>query len=178
MRAARYFGASVKRVEDGRFLVGKGTYVDDMRLPDTLEVALARSPHAHAHIKDIDVSKALGLPGVVRVLAGDEAAKKTKPQRIEVDTAVFRADSKPVDWPCIAVAKVRHVGEIVAAVVADDRYVAEDGAELVEVDYEPLPAVVDVEKAMESPAPHHSRAIGDQPHPGWQPRYWTHRHGL
>lgn len=153
MPAARLFGASVKRVEDPRFLLGKATYVDDIRLPGTLGVALVRSPHAHARIKSIDTSKALQMEGVVRVLTGEEAAKRAKPQRVEFDMTRFPGEYKPCDWPCIAVGKVRFVGDIVAAVVAESRYVAEDAAELVEVEYEPLPAVVDAEKGMEPGAP-------------------------
>jgi carbon-monoxide dehydrogenase large subunit len=152
---AGLFGAAVKRVEDPRFLIAKTNYVESMKLPGMCGVAFVRSPHAHARIRSIDVSKALTHPGVVKVLTGEECARLCKPIRVEWDTelSVFDVEFKACNFPAIAEGKVRFVGDIVAAVVADDRYVAEDGVELVEVDYEPLPAAVDPEKALDKGAP-------------------------
>ena len=132
----RWIGKSIKRVEDPRLLVGKGKYLDDVVLPNMAHVALLRSPHAHARIKSIDISKAAALPGVVCVVTGRQLAETTGP------TATFA--TPPVVQHVIAIDKVRHVGEAVAAVVAEDRYIAEDALELIEVVYEELPVVVDM----------------------------------
>jgi carbon-monoxide dehydrogenase large subunit len=142
------FGERVRRVEDPRFLMGQAQYVDDIKLPNTLDVAFVRSTYAHAKIKSIDISKALAHPGVHRIMTGEEAKKLCKPLRVEVDAEKFPAKYKACDFFAIAVGKVNFVGDIVAAVVATNRYVAEDAAELVEVSYEPLTPVLDPEKAM------------------------------
>jgi len=151
MPTAQMFGARIQRVEDPRFLCGQAQYVEGIVLPNMLAMAFARSPHAHARILSIDASKALALPGVYRVLVGEEAKERCKPIRVDWDFKL--GQYKACDYPIIATEKVRFVGEIVAAVVATDRYVAEDAAELVEVDYEPLPAVADPERAIEEGAP-------------------------
>jgi CO/xanthine dehydrogenase Mo-binding subunit len=135
----KWIGQSMKRVEDPRLLAGKGKYVDDVVLPGMAHAALLRSPFAHARIKSIDCSKARALPGVLLVVTGAEFAEKTGP------TATF--SSPPVVQHAIAVERVRHVGETVAAVVAESRYIAEDALELIEVEYEELPVVADVEEA-------------------------------
>src|ERR1700730_1486466 len=153
MPTAGMFGARVKRLEDPRFLLGKAQYVDDLKLPGMLSVAFVRSPHAHARIKSIDPSRALALGGVHRILTGEEAAKSCKPIRVEFDPAKFPGKYKPCDFPPLAVGKVAFVGDLVAAVVAENRYLAEDAVELVEVEYEPLPVVVDDEEAMKPGAP-------------------------
>jgi len=147
MATAQAFGARVKRVEDPKFLAGQSQYVEGISLPNMLGVAFVRSPHAHARIKSIDVTKALALKGVYRVLTGEEANKICKAIRVDVPPGKFPGAYKACDFPVIATGKVLFVGDIVAAVVADNRYVAEDGVELVEVDYEPLPAAIDPEKA-------------------------------
>ena len=147
------FGERVKRVEDPRFLMGQAKYVDDIKLPNTLDVAFVRSSYAHAKIKSIDISKALAHPGVHRIMTGEEAKILCKPMRVEIPAEKFPAKYKACDFPAIAVGKVKFVGDIVAAVVATNRYVAEDAAELVEVNYEPLTPVVDAEKAMLSDSP-------------------------
>ena len=141
---SKYFaiGHSMKRVEDTRLLTGSGTYADDVSLPNMAHAAVLRSPHAHARIVSIDKSKAEALPGVLCVMTGAEAAEVTGP------CADF--SSPPTTQHCIAVDKVRHVGEAVAAVVAESRYIAEDACELIEVEYDPLPAVVDIEEAVTS----------------------------
>ncbi|BDB30276.1 MULTISPECIES: xanthine dehydrogenase family protein molybdopterin-binding subunit [Cupriavidus] len=136
----RWIGKSMKRVEDPRLLTGRGKYVDDIVLPNMAHVALLRSPFAHARIKSIDVSRARELPGVIAVVTGKEFAETTGP------TVTF--SSPPVVQHAIAIDRVRHVGEAVAAVVAVDRYIAEDALELIDVDFEELPVVADFEAAL------------------------------
>jgi len=134
----RWIGKSIKRVEDPRLLTGKGKFIDDVVVRNMAHVALLRSPFAHARIKSIDISKAQALPGVIIVVTGKSMAETTGP------TVSF--SSPPVPQYVIAVDKVRHVGEAVAAVVAEDRYIAEDALDLIEVEYEELPVVSDIEQ--------------------------------
>ncbi len=142
----RWIGKSVKRVEDFRLLTGRGTFIDDHPpVGNVHHAAIVRSRHAHGRILGYDVSKALAAEGVVAVITGADVAKETRPFGVGV--------TAPVHYYCAATDKVRFVGEPVAVVVARDRYLAEDAAELVEVEIEPLPAVVDVEKALEPDAP-------------------------
>ena len=138
----KWIGKSMKRVEDRRFLLGKGKYIDDLSVPQMAHAATVRSPHAHARIVSIDVSKAAALPGVIGVYTGADVAT--------VADACPSFASPPVTQRAIAIDKVRHVGEVVAAVVAEDRYIAEDAADLVEVVYEVLPANVDIEASLRS----------------------------
>lgn len=137
-----WIGQSIKRVEDPRILAGKGGYIDDMTVPGMAHAAMVSSPHAHARIVSIDTSKAKALPGVIGVYTGADLATV-------VDPCPSFA-SPPVPQHAMAIDKVRHVGEVVAAVVAEDRYIAEDAAELVEVEWEMLPANVDIEAALEA----------------------------
>jgi carbon-monoxide dehydrogenase large subunit len=151
-------GQSVRRVEDPRLLAGQGRYVDDLRLPRMVSAAFVQSPHAHARLRRVDVSRAAALPGVVAVLTGEEAARRCRPWRgILTDYVGMKT---PLQYP-LAVGKVRYVGEPVVAVAAADRYVAEDACDLVEVEYEPLPAVVDPEAAMQSGAAVIDKEVGD-----------------
>lgn len=140
-----WVGKPVPRQEDLRLVKGKGSYIDDLEI-DCYPAAILRSPHAHARIKKIDISKAAALKGVVAVLTGDEVAAQTKP-------ISARAITRPATQYVMAVGKVRYVGEPVAAVAAEDRYVAEDALELIEVDYETLPPVVTLEDALKADAP-------------------------
>ena len=135
-----WLGQSMKRVEDPRLLAGRGTYIDDIHLPNLAHAAVLRSPHAHARIAAIDTSRAKALPGVILVMTGAEAAQKTGPLPCFANP--------PVKQMCIAVDRVRHVGEPVAAVVAESRYIAEDALELIDVTYQPLPVMADPEAAM------------------------------
>lgn len=154
MALMKLVGARVKRVEDARFLRGLAQYVDDVRLPGALHVAFVRSPHAHARIRGVDASAALELPGVRRIFTGQEIVSALKPMGLPFRPEVFPPSVfKQCRWPCLAFDKVRYVGEPLAAVLADSRYVAEDGADLVDVDYEPLPAVTDPEAALAPGAP-------------------------
>jgi carbon-monoxide dehydrogenase large subunit len=138
----KWVGQSIRRIEDPKFLLGKGGYIDDMRVRGMLHAALVRSPHAHATITSIDTSAAKRLPGVFAVVTGAEAAELTDPM-----PDFGPAPDKHV-WRCLAVDKVRYVGEGVVAVLAESRYIAEDAADLVEIEYEPLEPVVDPEAAI------------------------------
>jgi len=149
---AKLVGARIKRVEDPRLLTGRGSFTDDYRPPGLLHVAFLRSQHAHARIVQIDTAQARAVAGVVAVVTGEQLARSARPMRAVSTTPGYRV----TDWPALAVAKVRYVGEAVAAVVAQSRYVAEDAAELIAIDYEPLEPVFNVEEAAapESPLVH------------------------
>lgn len=141
---AKYVGSRTKRKEDPRLIRGMSTYVDDVKLNGMLYAVIVRSPHAHARIKSIDTSAASKLTGVVAVFtAKDVEAVGGVPCAAQIP------ELKVPKHPVLARGKVRYVGESVAAVVAQDRYIAADAAALVEVDYEPLPAVVDPLEALE-----------------------------
>jgi len=148
-----WIGKSVKRVEDYRLLTGRGTYIDDHPpVANLRHAAIVRSPHAHARILGYDLSAALAMDGVVGAITGADVLKHSKPFSVGV--------TAPVQYFCAATDKARFVGEPVAVVVARDRYVAEDAADLVRVSYEPLPAVVDPERALEPDAPVLHEAVG------------------
>ena len=138
---SKYVGQSVKRVEDPVLLTGRARHIDDLEFPGMLHVAFLRSPHAHAKIISFDVSAASALPGVECVLTGAELKEETRP----LNTMPGIASG----WSGYAMAadKVRYAGEAVAAVAATSRYIAEDAAELIQVEYEILDAVVDPEQA-------------------------------
>ena len=141
----KWVGRSIRRTEDKRLLMGKGQFLDDMKLSGMYHAAVLRSPFPHAVIKSVDVSEALKIPGVRGVLTGEDVARMSRPFPQAVD--------EPLEYYCIAVDRARYVGEGVAVVVAEDRYLAEDALQAIRVDYDPLPAVVDVEKAIEESAP-------------------------
>ena len=148
---ASYIGASIKRKEDKRFITGKGTYTDDIVLPNMTFAHIVRSPHAHAKIKSIHVDAARSHPGVVAVFTGKDLQDDgvgSVPNGWQIGE-----DMKEPPHPAIAVDRVRYVGDAVAVVIAEDRFAARDAAEKVEVDYEVLPAVVDAAKAIEPGAP-------------------------
>jgi len=141
---ARFVGKSVKRVEDPLLVTGRVEFIDNVVLPGMLHCAILRSPYAHARIRSVDVSEARKLPGVFAVVTGEDAKRWTQP-----------GPASPEGWGahCLAVDKVRFVGEPVAAVAATSRYVAEDAIELINVDYDPLPPVVDAFKAAQADGP-------------------------
>ena len=148
-------GQSIKRVEDKRFITGKGRYVDDIVLPNMTWAAVVRSDAAHAHIRGIDAGEASRAPGVVAVLTGADMEAdgiNGLPCGWQVDFKNGDTMKEPAH-PALAVGKVRHVGDAVAVVVAESREQAAEAAELVEVDYEELPAVVDVVAATQDGAP-------------------------
>lgn len=142
----RYLSQPGRIREDRRFVTGSGRYVADITPPGTLHVGFVTSPHPHARIVSIDTDEALKIPGVVAVLTGAELAAETTPLRQYLDVP-------EVQWRPLAVGSTRYAGEWVAAVVADTRAIAEDGAEVVAVDYEPLPFVMDPEHAAQDDAP-------------------------
>ncbi|HVR30221.1 MAG TPA: molybdopterin cofactor-binding domain-containing protein [Thermoanaerobaculia bacterium] len=144
-------GSSIRRREDPALITGHGKYTDDFKLPGMLHAAMVRSPHAHARIGGIDASAALALPGVVAVYSAADVEKAGLPGMLPVGWLL--PNLKAVPHPILAKGKVRYVGDAVAVVVAEDRYVARDAADLVEVDYEPLGAVTDPEKAAAEGAP-------------------------
>ena len=143
-------GASPKRKEDGRFVAGHGRYLDDVRVPGLLHVVLVRSPHAHARVQSIDTRAARALAGVAAVWTLDDLPELAG---ANVPPLVPEPKSRPYVHPIMAGRRVRHVGEIVAVVVAVDPYVAADGAERVAVTYEPLPAALSPEAAIAPGAP-------------------------
>ncbi|MGM0591899.1 MAG: xanthine dehydrogenase family protein molybdopterin-binding subunit [Halobacteriota archaeon] len=140
----KVIGQNMDRKEDPRLMTGHGTYVDDVELPNMAEAAVLRSPHAHARIVDIDTSRAEALDGVDYVLTGQKMAEQTSTGPLPTFS------SPPTEQYCLAVDRVRHVGEYVAAVVAEDRYVAEDALDLLDVEYERLPTVIDAHEAVDS----------------------------
>jgi carbon-monoxide dehydrogenase large subunit len=154
--STKYVGQRIKRTEDPRLIKGLAHYVDDIRLPDTLHVAFVRSVYAHARINGIDATEALKAPGVVAVYTGKDVAEKIGP----VPCASALPDLKVPDHRVLAQEKVYFVGHPIAAVVATDRYAAGDAVDLVTVDYEELPAVVDVEEAAKGTAVIHE-SFGD-----------------
>ncbi len=138
----KYIGKRVKRTEDPRLIKGLAHYVDDIRLPDTLHVSFVRSVYAHARISNIDVTEALKAPGVVAVYTGKDVAGIGP-----VPCASALHDLKVPDYRVLAQDKVYFVGQPIAAVVANDPYAARDAVDLVQVDYDELPVVVDPEEA-------------------------------
>src|ERR1700730_16216981 len=145
----RYVGQPLRRREDFKLLTGKGRYVDDIKLQGVLHMAVLRSPHAHADIKHIDIAKAAAAPGVRLVLSGKDLVGKIGPI---VPNWIIPGTKVPLR-PVLAIDRVRFVGECVALVVAEQQTAAYDAINLIEVDYEPLPAVVDEEAATRDGAP-------------------------
>jgi carbon-monoxide dehydrogenase large subunit len=139
-----WVGMPMKRKEDVRIIRGRARYVDDITLSEMVHCKILRSPYAHARIKGIDVSRAKAAEGVICVLTGAEASKLSKPWNITSSVSERNTNER-----CLAVEKVRYVGEPVAAVVAIDKYLAEDALDLIDVEYEPLPPIVNLIKAME-----------------------------
>jgi carbon-monoxide dehydrogenase large subunit len=139
-----WLGRSVKRKEDSRFIVGAGNYIEDIVLPRMLHMAILRSPYAHAKINSIDTSAATALPGVVAVVTGELLAEHKLAWM-----PTLSGDTQAV----LATDKVRMQGQEVACVIAEDRYIAHDALELIEVDYEPLPVVISPQAALEPNAP-------------------------
>jgi 2-furoyl-CoA dehydrogenase large subunit len=143
---SQVLGVPLIRKEDPALLTGRGRYGDDLAVPPgTLHAHVVRSPHAHARIRNVNAAAALTMPGVAAVIAGDDVRKLTDPFLIAL--------KQPVPQWALAVERVRYVGEPVALVVAKSRYLAEDAATLVRVDYEPLEAVIDPITACGASAP-------------------------
>jgi carbon-monoxide dehydrogenase large subunit len=164
---SKLMGAEVKRKEDPRMITGASTYVTDIVLPGMLWVAFVRSPHAHAKIKRIDASAALKVPGVKQVVTGEDIKKLAKalpPASASAEGGSSASAPGRQHW-ALSTEIVRHVGEAVAAVIAESDYAAHDGVEAVRVDWEPLPAVTDIWKALAKGAPQlHTDAPGNIEH--------------
>jgi len=159
----KLFGARVKRVEDPRFLTGRGRYVDDFVRPGMLHVAFVRSTEAHADVLSVDVSGARAMEGVHAVISGEDLAH-VKP----ITCNSTYPSWQPTKFHALARDRVRFVGEAVAAVVADDRYLAEDATELVQVAYRPLEPIASVTAAIREGAP--------RLHDGWEDNFFVKRH--
>ncbi len=146
-------GEPLERVEDAALLMGRGRYIDDMPVaPGTGHAAILRSPHAHARLVEMDTAAAEALPGVHAVVTGEDARAWSTPFIVSV--------RQPMEHWCIATDRVRYAGEPVAIVVAEDRYRAEDALALIDVRYEPLDAVVDLEATLGADAPVLHEAVG------------------
>ncbi|MEX2503250.1 MAG: aerobic carbon-monoxide dehydrogenase large subunit [Egicoccus sp.] len=156
--STRQFGAAVARVEDPRLLRGEGRYLDDLG-HDALAVAILRSPHAHARIVDLDVTDAVDVDGLIAIYTYEDL-----PPRLQQPLPLLiphPALTAPVTQKILADGEVNHVGEAIAMVVASDRYVAEDVLDRIRVDYEVLPAVVDLEAAVAGGADVHDEVPGN-----------------
>lgn len=155
---SKYVGASVPRKEDDRLLRGRGRFVADIQLPGMVEASVVRSAFAHAEVQ-VDASRARAAPGVIAVFTANDLKGRVEPfSRLAIETPKDLNDRlgitiRPYRADVLADTRVIRVGEPLAVIVATDRYVAEDAAELVEVEYEPLEAVVDPERAIEEDAP-------------------------
>jgi carbon-monoxide dehydrogenase large subunit len=148
-------GAAVLRKEDKRFITGRGRYTDDINLQGTAQVAFVRSPHAHAKIRSISTAEAMASPGVIAVLTGTDLAND-KIGGLICGWMIHSKDGSPMKagaHPAIAKDVARYVGDIVAVVIADTKNQARDGAERVMVDYQELPAVIDLAQAQKAGAP-------------------------
>lgn len=152
-RTGGFVGQRMERLEDSALLSGRGSFADDLGTkPGTLHAAVLRSPHAHARLVAIRIDAALALKGVRAVLTGADVQRWAQPFVVGV--------KQPMQHWALAVDRVRHVGEPVAVVVAEDRYIAEDALDLVVVDYEPLPVVVEIARALQADAPLLHEAVG------------------
>ncbi|MEM1966081.1 MAG: molybdopterin cofactor-binding domain-containing protein [Candidatus Caldarchaeum sp.] len=151
MAVTQLFGASVKRREDPRFLKGCGRFTANLRLPSMVHAAFVRSPYAHAKIKNVDVSKARQLEGVLDVVTGADIKDRVAP--IPCAWQIPGSDLKIPRYMSLAVDKVRYVGDPVAVVVAESYEAAQDAAHLVNVEYDVLPCVVNPEEAVKQNAP-------------------------
>ncbi|HXJ81066.1 MAG TPA: xanthine dehydrogenase family protein molybdopterin-binding subunit [Candidatus Methylomirabilis sp.] len=158
---------SVRRREDPRLITGTGEFVDDLRVPGCLHAAMLRSPHAHARIRAIDASAARRAPGVIGVFVAGDLGSAGEPIPVY-------APHPALPVPCrirpLAVGRVRFVGEPVAAVIADDPYRANDALDLIRVEYEPLPPVVDVEAGLRADAPILHEEVGSNIVAEWRQR--------
>jgi len=151
-------GARVKRGDDPRLLTGRGRYVDDVTLPRMVHAAFVRSVHAHARLVHVELDRARRAPGVVGVLTGDAVATLCKPYR---GVLLHYKGMKTGAMRPLAVDRVRYVGEPIVAVAAESRAAADDAAALIEVEYEPLPAVLAPESAVAAGAPLIHPELGD-----------------
>jgi CO/xanthine dehydrogenase Mo-binding subunit len=139
----KWMGKALKRLEDRRLLLGDTAFVDDLEMAGLLYIAILRSPYGHAKLLRVDLDRALRMPGVIAAIEGEEAMRLSR-----TIPSYANASLKPEEY-CLATKKVRYVGEAVAAVVAVDPAIAQDAIEEIDVEYEPLPSVIDPEQAMQ-----------------------------
>src|SRR5262249_56635733 len=166
--AVKMMGAEVKRKEDPRLITGASTYTGDLSLPGLHHVAFVRSPHAHARIRRIDASAAHRRPGVVAVVTGADLKPHCGPVPVDQASTEGGEGQSAIGRKhyALAIDRVRHVGEAVAAVIATTEALAVDAAAEVLVDWEPLPAVSDVLEARKPGAPQiHADAPNNVEHP-------------
>ncbi|MGC3989722.1 MAG: hypothetical protein QM796_08610 [Chthoniobacteraceae bacterium] len=149
MNDERTIGAALPRKEDYRLVTGQGRYLDDIAVPGCLHAHFVRSPHAHARIVAIGCDAARAAEGVVAVVTGRELAQWTIPLRMAPPIEGLM----PTEFPTLPIDKVRFIGDPVVCIVAVSRYLAEDAAELVEITYEELEPVSDLERALAPDAP-------------------------
>src|SRR5579863_7124410 len=168
VRPPRYVGQRLRRKEDARLVSGRGRYLADIVLPGMRHAAILRSPLAHGRIASFDASEALAIDGVDVVLCGRDLATRVKPfvegGRLEISPLLVDKvgpEVKSLPMPVMPVDEVHFVGQPVAVVVADSRYLAEDALERVRVDYEELPVVTDPEAALAPGAPVLHPTLGD-----------------
>jgi carbon-monoxide dehydrogenase large subunit len=160
----RFFGRRMKRLEDPRYLMGYARYIDNITRPKSLYASFTRSTEAHARLANIDVASAVDLDGVVAVMTGADVREKTRPMRADSTMETWQG----TEYWALAPDVVRFVGEPVACVVAEDRYVAEDAAQMVRVDYDVLQPVISVHDALAEHAP--------ILHDGWTDNSFIKRH--
>ena len=191
---AKMFGARGKRLEDPDLLTGRGNFTDDIHLHGALEAAFVRSPHGHAKINAIETARAAAHPGVHRVFTAADLPGDLRHARVPFQVP-NPAISQPFQQRLLEEDEVCFVGEPIALVIADSRYIAEDAAELVEIDYEVLPAVSDCRDALDDASPHAhldsgtnecakftvaygdaAAAFADAPHV-YRQSLWSHRGG-
>jgi carbon-monoxide dehydrogenase large subunit len=166
MKPARIFGSGIRRREDPRLITGTARYTDDIVLPGMVHAAILRSPHAHARITRLETARAKAAPAVVAVFTGADIEGALNP--IPCAWLLPNAELKIAQYRALAQDVVRYVGDAVAVVVAESPYQAADALDLIEVDYEPLPATVDPEKAAQKNAPQLHAEI-----PGNVAFHWT-----
>ena len=164
--SSRIFGSGIRRREDPRLITGAATYTDDITLPGMVHAAMLRSLHAHARIKNIDTREASTAPGVLAIYTGTDIDGELQP--VPCAWLLPSADLKVASYPCIAKDIVRYTGDIVAVAVAENPYQAYDALELIQVDYEELPTVIDPEAAAKADAPQVHKDI-----PGNQAFQWV-----
>ncbi|MDB5776514.1 MAG: dehydrogenase [Herbaspirillum sp.] len=148
----KYFQAPVRRQEDPRLLTGKGCYLDDIKLPDTLHATFVRSAHAHAFLRDIDTSAALAMAGVIAVYTAADLAAELVSLRMPIAFPEGQLPEHVMPY-VLTLKEAVHVGEAIAMVVAVSRHIAEDAADAIVVDYQPLPAIVDAREVLAADAP-------------------------
>ena len=163
----KFVGARVRHVEDPKFLTGNGWYTDDHKIPGALHAAFVRSTHGHALIKSVDVERARQVPGVTHVFTAEDIAREGRAAPIKANCSY--PTYKQTEQELLVTEKVRMVGEPIAVILAEDRYQAEDGADEVVVEYEPLRAVTSIEEALAEGAPVVHEAAPENIH------VWFHR---